>query len=255
MQCSTSGAGCSACGRLLPQGPRQACRLAACMQHLCTTPPLYHSTTAGPATTRTWYTPGGSSLTMVKSLPERCSVCLMDQLSKEPSTSTALPPWLPADGRGVAHGPAGSKCGAAALMTNKSAASADTASWAAAGAGLQPLELPWVAMPAWRSHLPQAQQLHTRVPACASNLQGSALWALLAACCTCDRGSTRSCVPLCCCTELPWLPCCATSHGLAPGSKQQLEAASWPRCWCWWAAFQAACTGCLVCSACAALAG
>ena len=44
----------------------------------------------------TWYTPGGSSLTMVKSLPERCMFCRVVQLSKDPSTSTCSPPWLPA---------------------------------------------------------------------------------------------------------------------------------------------------------------
>ncbi len=44
----------------------------------------------------TWYTPGGSSFTMVKSRPERCSGCRVVQLSKLPSTSTWFPPWLPA---------------------------------------------------------------------------------------------------------------------------------------------------------------
>jgi hypothetical protein len=33
---------------------------------------------------------------MVKSRPEHCRMCRVDQLSKEPSTSTWLPPWLPA---------------------------------------------------------------------------------------------------------------------------------------------------------------
>lgn len=32
---------------------------------------------------------------MVKSLPERCMVCLVVQLSKDPSTSTCSPPCVP----------------------------------------------------------------------------------------------------------------------------------------------------------------
>lgn len=44
----------------------------------------------------TWYTPGGSSFMMVKSLPDFCMACLTPQLSKDPSTSTCSPPWLPA---------------------------------------------------------------------------------------------------------------------------------------------------------------
>ena len=40
----------------------------------------------------TWYTPGGRSLTSVKSFPDRCIRCLLCQLSKDPSSSTTSPP-------------------------------------------------------------------------------------------------------------------------------------------------------------------
>jgi len=49
-------------------------------------------TGCGPLDPPTWYTPGGSSLMTVKSLPVRCRGCRVDQLSKEPSTSTCSPP-------------------------------------------------------------------------------------------------------------------------------------------------------------------
>lgn len=45
---------------------------------------------------QTWYTPGGSSLITVKSLPDRWSAWRVVQLSNDPSTSTCSPLWLPA---------------------------------------------------------------------------------------------------------------------------------------------------------------
>ena len=55
--------------------------------------PNQHNSRCSRGATRTWYTPGGKSLTSVKSLPDRCIVKRWVQLSNDPSSSTWLPPW------------------------------------------------------------------------------------------------------------------------------------------------------------------